>query len=105
MAGIVVKNRFLKAGYTRTDPKETVQRSDGVAHIDYVCQLLGDAAHVGIGSDFDGGFGREHIPTEMDTIADLRLIAPALRERGYGEEDISNIMGGNWMARLRTAFS
>ena len=28
-------------------------------------------------------------------------IAGALRERGYSEEDVSGIMGGNWVALLR----
>jgi membrane dipeptidase len=103
--GVVLYNRFLREGYHRTDRKESVTLSHVVAHIDYICQLLGDAQHVGIGSDLDGGFGAEHTPAEIDTIADLQKIAAALAERGYEEEDITAIMGGNWIGRLRVAFS
>ncbi|MDX1665332.1 MAG: membrane dipeptidase [Candidatus Promineifilaceae bacterium] len=105
VVGIVLYNRFLKKGYTPSDPKESVTVDDVVAHIDHVCQLLGDANHVGIGSDLDGGFGYEDIPAEIDTAADLAKIAPALRERGYDEEAVANVMGENWLRRLRTAFS
>ena len=67
-------------------------------------QLVGDANHVGVGSDLDGGFGREDIPAELDSVIDLKLIASALREHGYSEQDTSNIMGGNWVNLLRRAF-
>jgi len=95
--GTVLFNKFLRAGHAMGDPKHRVTLNHVVAHIDYVCQLLGSADHIGIGSDFDGGFGREDIPAEMDNIADMPLIAAKLRERGYAETDIANIMGGNWL--------
>jgi membrane dipeptidase len=101
VVGVVIMNRFLKAGVTRTDPKESVTIADLVAHIDHVCQLLGDAAHVGIGSDLDGGFGADDIPAEMDNVADLNKLIPALSERGYSQDDVVAIMGGNWLRILR----
>jgi membrane dipeptidase len=67
-----------------------------VRHIDHICQLSGDALHVGIGSDIDGGFGRDETPTELDTVSDLAKLADALRGAGYPEEAVINIMGGNW---------
>lgn len=102
--GMVLFNRFLKAGYARTDPKESVTIADVIAHIDHICQLLGDARHVGIGSDLDGGVGREDIPAEMDTVADLQLLIPALAGRGYSDDDVAAIMGGNWLRKLRSVF-
>jgi len=42
-------------------------------HIDHICQLAGNAKQVGIGTDLDGGFGREQSPMDLDTIADLQL--------------------------------
>jgi len=71
------------------------------AHIDHVCQLAGDSLHAGIGSDFDGGFGLQSIPHGMDTIADLQDLNPLLIARGYSETDVMNILGGNWLARLK----
>ena len=70
-------------------------------HIDYICQLLGSSRFVGIGSDLDGGFGREQCPEDLDTIADLRLLAPILYQRGYTREDVADIFHGNWVRLLR----
>ena len=68
-----------------------------VDHIDHVCQLAGNVRHCGIGSDLDGGFGREQSPRELDTIADLQRIPGLLRMRGYKEHDIEGIMHANWL--------
>jgi membrane dipeptidase len=70
------------------------------AQIDFVCQLAGDARHVGLGSDFDGGFGYPSTPAEINTIADLQKLAPLLREKGYAEADVAAIFGQNWLALL-----
>ncbi|MCP4424228.1 MAG: peptidase M19 [Chloroflexi bacterium] len=102
--GTVLFNKFLRRQHAMGDPKQRVTLDYVVAHIDHVCQVLGSADHVGIGSDLDGGFGREDIPAEMDSIADLPLIAGKLRECGYAEADIVNIMGGNWINMLRRVF-
>lgn len=98
--GIVLANGFLKPG-GRTLKKPDVTVADVAAHVDYICQLVGSAAHVGIGSDFDGGFGRENIPAEIDSAADLSLIADALKARGYSDTDVAGVMGGNWVKLLR----
>ncbi len=54
-----------------------------VDHIDHVCQLAGDARHAAIGTDLDGGFGREQSPRDLDTIADLQKLPAMLARRGY----------------------
>jgi membrane dipeptidase len=76
-----------------------------VAHLDHICQLAGNANHVGIGTDLDGGFGKEQSPYDLDTIADLQTIPGLLSARGYGEADIENIMHGNWLRFLRAAWA
>jgi membrane dipeptidase len=63
--------------------------------------MAGDTRHVGIGTDFDGGFGVESVPHEIDTIADLPKLAPQLAEKGYNEEDIQRIFSGNWLRVLK----
>ncbi len=103
MVGAVLANFFLKPDYVRGQ-KESVPVAQVAAHIDHICQVIGDARHAGLGTDLDGGFGRLDIPDPMDSIADLPLIAPVLRERGYGEADVAGIMGGNWVALLRRAW-
>ncbi len=95
--GVVPFNAFLKAGWKEGDRREEVSLHDVVAQIDYLCQLAGDSDHVGIGSDFDGGFGWQSVPAEINTIADLQKLAPLLEERGYSTQDISNIFSENWL--------
>ncbi len=70
-------------------------------HIDHICQLAGNAEHVGIGSDMDGAFGREQCPYDLTTIADMQSLAGILRSRGYKEADVENVMHGNWLRFLR----
>lgn len=105
VVGIVAFNRFLKPDYHENDPKEAVTLDTLVSAIDHVCQLAGNASHVGIGSDFDGGFGAEQIPAGIDTVADLRKIGDALAERGYTPDEVAAVLGGNWLRILRRALS
>ena len=76
-----------------------------IDHIDHICQLAGNALHVGIGTDLDGAFGKEQCPYDLETIADLQKLPLLFKQRGYGEEDISNIMHNNWLRFLRKAWS
>jgi membrane dipeptidase len=73
-----------------------------VDHMDHICQLAGNANHVAIGSDLDGGFGKEQSPQDLDTIADLQKLEPILRARGYTEEDIALVFHRNWARVLRS---
>ena len=70
-------------------------------HIDHICQLAGNARHVGIGSDLDGGFGTEQCPYDLETIADLYKIPAILKKRGYAAEDLEGFRAGNWLRFLR----
>lgn len=75
-----------------------------VDHIDHICQLAGNALHIGIGSDLDGAFGREQCPHDLKTIADLQKFPTLLTRRGYTQTDIQNFMNGNWLRFLRQAW-
>jgi membrane dipeptidase len=102
VVGIVPFNSYLKVGWvTGKNPREEVPLDYVANHIDHVCQIAGDSLHVGIGSDFDGGFGLQSVPPEIDTVADLQNLVSLLQSRGYTEADIANILGGNWLARLK----
>lgn len=100
MIGIVPFNNFLKAGWGR---REDVSLMAVFQQIDHVCQLAGDASHVGLGTDFDGGFGLQSTPAEIDTIVDLHKIAPILRQAGYPEDAIKAIFGENWLVCVSKA--
>ncbi|MEE8477458.1 MAG: membrane dipeptidase, partial [Gemmatimonadales bacterium] len=64
--------------------------SDFVDHIDYAVDLIG-IDHVGISSDFDGGGGVEG----WDNAAESLNVTIELVRRGYSEEDIAQLWGGN----------
>jgi membrane dipeptidase len=100
--GIVPSNYFLKPGWKETGGRAGVKLDALVAQIDYICQVAGNVLHTGIGSDFDGGFGLQSVPSDIDTIADLRKIIPLLLQKGYTEADISAILSGNWLAHLQS---
>lgn len=99
--GVVPFNRFLLPGWTPADGRELVTLEHVFAHIDYICQMAGSARHVGIGTDFDGGFGLQSAPDGIDTIADLRKLIPLMSSKGYADEDIAAVLGLNWIRILR----
>jgi len=87
-----------------TPPAAGLKLERIVEHIDHICQLVGNARHVGIGSDLDGGFGTEQTPEDLQSIADLPRVFEALRVRGYTEADRTAIAHGNFIRCLREAW-
>ena len=79
--------KLLKEKYPKTLP--TV--ADCVDHIDYVKNLVG-IDYVGIGSDFDGGGGLEGCAD----VSEFPNITAEMLERGYTEEEIGKVWGGNF---------
>jgi len=98
--GIVLTNSFLRAGWERGDDRELVPLTVVVDQIDYACQVAGNANHVGLGTDLDGGFGLQSVPAGLESIADLPRLEPLLSNRGFSQSDIEKIMGGNWLRIL-----
>lgn len=76
-----------------------------IDHYDHICQLAGNALHIGIGSDLDGAFGKEQSPSDIETIADLQKVSTLLSQRGFNDKDIDHVMHGNWLRFLRKAWS
>jgi membrane dipeptidase len=101
--GIVPFNSFLVPDWSRRrgDRKDAADVSTIVRAIDYVCQRAGDAQHVGLGTDLDGGFGAESTPAGIDTVADLQKVSEGLKQAGYTPADVEAVMGGNWLRVLK----
>lgn len=99
--GIVPLNDFLDWKWRQHGGRASMSLDHVVAQIDYVCQRAGNTQHVALGTDFDGGFGVESVPAEIDTIADLPKLAPRLTEKGYNEDDIERIFNGNWIRIMK----
>ena len=84
----------IYGGYLNKDAK-AASIEDVVAHIDHAVKVAG-IDHVGIGSDFDGGGGVLGCNGDNDMIN----ITVKLLEKGYSEEDIRKIWGGNFFRVL-----
>jgi membrane dipeptidase len=89
----------------QTTPAQAgVQLKHMLDHMDHICQLAGNAKHIAIGTDLDGGFGTEQGPQDLDTIADLQRIPDMLAQRGYPAHDIADVAHGNWIRFLRNVW-
>ena len=67
-------------------------------HLDYIVDRIG-VDHVGIGSDFNHGGGVEGFADASEALG----VTVGLLKRGYSEEDIAKIWGGNFLRVLRAA--
>ena len=90
------------------DPRDVFAREEVTLemlanHVDYVCQMAGDALHAGIGGDTDGQGGIENAPLEIDTVNDYNRLADIFRSRGYSEADVENLMYRNWVRLFERA--
>lgn len=104
--GVALDTWMLYPGWIKgKTPNTVVGMEAAVDHIDHLRELAGDSRSVGIGSDLDGGFGKEQCPHDLDTIADLQRIPSMLKWRGYTDEDVENVMWGNWLRLFRKAWS
>jgi membrane dipeptidase len=77
--------------------KRRATLADVVRHVRQVCQVVGDARRVGLGTDMDGGVGRDQLPVEIRSSADLPRVAETLGKAGFGDEEVRGIMGENWV--------
>ncbi len=77
-------------------PKTLPTVKDFVDHIDHVKNLVG-IDYVGIGSDFDGGGGLE----DCQDVSQFPNITRELLKRGYSEEEIIKVWGGNFFRVYR----
>lgn len=86
----VVQIVAYKGFLNKVKSKATIK--DFVDHIDHAVKVAG-IDYVGIGTDFDGGGG---IPGLRDD-ADFINITMELLSRGYSDEDITKILGANFL--------
>jgi len=85
--GITFVPKFL----TQDNRKATVE--DVIKHIDYLVEKVG-VDYVGLGSDFDG---TNSLPLDLESVDKIPNITIGLDKRGYKEEDIKKILGGNFI--------
>lgn len=85
----IARDRVREREYAaRLEPTNVARVVD---HIDHIVRLVG-VEHVGIGSDFDG---IQATPRGLSSVAELPNLTAELLRRGYSEEDVDKILGGN----------
>ena len=67
-------------------------------HVDHIAQVAG-IDHVGLGSDFDG-FAPPG-PRGLEDVTKMPSITEGLLKRGYADDDVRKVLGGNWMRVFR----
>jgi membrane dipeptidase len=74
-----------------------------VDHIQHICNIAGNDQHVCIGSDLDGAFGSEQAPFDMQDIASLQLLQAELRQAGFTDAAVKNVLNANALRFLQDA--
>lgn len=92
VVGVVLYNRFLESTWTPEKPRPSLARV--VRHAHFIAEQLGWGS-VGIGSDFDGGFGADATPEGIESPLDLRKLSALLPE-----EHAAGVLGSNWLRWL-----
>ncbi len=99
--GVMPANWALGKGESSGKRRKEVGMDDFVNAVSFLRERGGDHL-VALGSDWDGGFGREQLPVCFDSIADIGIIAEGLRLRGFSAEFADGFMGENWLKFLKT---
>jgi membrane dipeptidase len=89
------KEHFADVTAAKTQRGATLE--DAIAHIDHAVKVAG-IDHVGIGSDWDG---IDKVPVGLEDVSKMPAVTAGLLKRGYSEEDIKKIMGGNFLRVMR----
>jgi membrane dipeptidase len=89
----------FNAEWKRTHPPRPTKIEAVLEQIDYGVKLVG-IDHIGLGSDFDGVSG--NLPEGLSSVADYPNLVAGLQKRGYSDDDIRKILGGN-LLRVWTA--
>jgi len=69
-----------------------------VDHIDHMVEVVGNADHIGLGSDYDGV---PMIAKGLDDASKLPNLTKALVARGYSDQEIKGILGGNFLRMIK----
>jgi membrane dipeptidase len=97
LTGKALDDYAAKEFHEEKPMKVAATLDDAVAHIDHAIKVAG-VDHVGIGSDFDGISGP---PNGLEDVSKMTQLAAALLKKGYSDEEVKKIMGGNLLRVMR----
>jgi membrane dipeptidase len=78
--------------------------ADCVRHVQHVAEVMGHRRGVALGSDADGGFGPKFLPQGADHPKKFNVLAEALRDAGWSDEEIAGFAHRNWLRVLDNQF-
>lgn len=93
MIGLNIFSPFIIKGGKRD---RRANPDEWAAHVDHCCDIMQSRAHVGLGSDADGGFSALMQPSGIDRPEHYPLLLDALSRRGWSDTDLANFASGNW---------
>ena len=83
--------------WQRANPRPRGTLGDVADHIDHVRRVAG-IDHIGMGSDYDG---IDEVPVGLEDVSTFPVLFAELLRRGYSEEDLRKIAGGNLLRAMR----
>jgi membrane dipeptidase len=94
--GLNLYSKFLDPSAAAPPIRATLAQT--IAHVEHICMLTGSTAHVGLGSDMDGGFAADRLPQGIDGPADLSRLLDALRAspRNWTDADLAGFAHANF---------
>ena len=84
----------FQAAFEAENPLRLAELTDVADHIDHVVSLVG-IDYVGLGSDYDGV--GPTLPIGLEDVSTYPNLVAELLRRGYSEEDVRKVLGGNAM--------
>jgi membrane dipeptidase len=93
------ETRQLRRRWVEDNPPPVASIDQVADHIDHLAEVAG-VAHVGIGSDFDGG---EMLPAGLDDVSCFPNLIAELLRRGYSDDAVRGIAGLNVLRVMRVA--
>lgn len=91
--GDMTRDDFFEAWKAEHGPYPYAKLEQVLDHFDHVVALTDSSDHVGIGSDYDGV--GDSLPTGLKDVANYPNLVAGLLQRGFSEDDVVNILGGN----------
>ncbi|MGW6198918.1 dipeptidase [Kribbella sp. NPDC055110] len=80
-------------------PRPAITLADVVEHVEHVREVAG-VDHIGLGGDYDGC---PEFPVELPDVASYPVLFSALADRGWSDEELGKLAGGNILRVLRAA--
>jgi membrane dipeptidase len=97
VVGLNLLGDFITPGMNKGKKKgERASITDCIRHIEHVCELTNSKAHIGLGSDMDGGFGADGLPEGINSPSDLTVITDALAAEGWTDPEIAGFAHANF---------